>query len=112
MKSSFLVRSRIIIFFVLFFAAILTAKLFYVQVIHGGVYSETADRQYATPSSNIFERGTIYFSEKDGTLVSAATQTSGFKMAINATKIADTEGTYQKLSKIITLDHVDFIKRT
>jgi cell division protein FtsI/penicillin-binding protein 2 len=111
MKSSFLVRSRVTLFFVLFFAAILLVKLFYVQVVNARVYSETADRQYATPSTNIYERGTIYFDRKDGQLVSAATQTSGFKIAINAAKIVGVENTYQKLSKIITLDHNDFIKR-
>lgn len=93
------------------FAGILIAKLFYVQVIHGGTYSQVADRQYSTPSANIYERGTIYFERKDGGLVSAATQTSGFKMAINPDKITDPESVYQKLSKIITLDHDNFITR-
>lgn len=111
MKSSFLFRSRIIIFFIIAFALILLAKLFFVQVIHRKVYGETADRQYATPTSNIYERGTIYFERKDGQLVSAATQTSGFKIAINADKVIDGEGTYQKLSKIINLNHDDFIAK-
>lgn len=111
MKSNFLFRSRIILFFIIVFAAILLTKLFYVQVIHGGVYSETADRQYATPSSNIYERGTIYFERKDGGLVSAATQTSGFKLAIVPNKITDAEGVYQKLSKIVSLDHDYFINK-
>ncbi len=109
MKSSFLIRSRVIIFFLTIFAAILLVKLFYVQVVHGSVYAQTANHQYATPSSNIYERGTIYFSLKGGGLVSAATQTSGFKIAINTTKIANAEATYQKLSKIITLNYDDFI---
>jgi len=79
MKSSFVFRSRIIIFIVMIFAAIFVVKLFFVQVLHGGTYSQVADRQYSTPSSNIYERGTIYFERKNGELVSAATQTSGFK---------------------------------
>ncbi|MFA5931945.1 MAG: penicillin-binding protein 2 [Candidatus Paceibacterota bacterium] len=111
MKSSFVFRSRIIIFFVIIFAAILVAKLFFVQVVHGGTYSQVADRQYSTPSANIYERGTIYFERKDGGLVSAATQTSGFKVAINPDKITDAESVYQKLSKIVTLDHDNFIMR-
>lgn len=89
----------------------LLVKLFFVQVVHGRTYSETADRQYATPSSNIYERGTIYFERKDGQRVSAATQISGFKVAINPNKIVDSENTYQKLSKIISLDYEDFIVR-
>jgi stage V sporulation protein D (sporulation-specific penicillin-binding protein) len=112
MKSSFIIRQRIILFFVLVFAGILLTKLFYVQVVHKSVYAEAALRQYATPSTNIYERGTIYFERKDGGLVSAATQTSGFKIAINTTKITDAETVYQKLSKIITLNYEDFISTT
>jgi stage V sporulation protein D (sporulation-specific penicillin-binding protein) len=111
MKSSFLFRSRIILFCVIVFALVLLTKLFFVQVVHGGAYSEIALHQYATPSTNIYERGTIYFETKDGGLVSAATQTSGFKIAINAGKIVNSETTYQKLSKITTLNHDDFIMR-
>lgn len=79
------------------------------QVVRGNVYSETANRQYATPATNIYERGTIYFERKDGALISAATQIAGFKVAINAGKIIDAEDTFQKLSKIIVLDHDYFI---
>ncbi|MFA5840814.1 MAG: penicillin-binding protein 2 [Candidatus Paceibacterota bacterium] len=111
MKSSFIFRSRIILLLVIIFASILITKLFFVQVVHGGTYSQVADRQYSTPSANIFERGTIYFERRDGGLVSAATQTAGYKMAINPDKVVDAEATYEKLSKIITFDHDDFINR-
>ncbi|MEK7471434.1 MAG: penicillin-binding protein 2 [Patescibacteria group bacterium] len=111
MKSSFVFRSRIILFFIFIFAAILIAKLFFVQFVHSGTYSQTANRQYSTPSANIYERGTIYFKRKDGELVSAATQTSGFKVAINSGKIIDGEAVYKKLSKIITFNYDNFILR-
>ena len=111
MKSSFLTRSRIILFCVIVFAAVLSAKLFFVQVVRGKAYEEAANHQYATPSDNIYERGTIYFERKDEELVSAATQTSGFKMAIVANKIIDEESTYEKLSKIIALDYDNFIRK-
>ena len=111
MKSSFLARSRVILFFVILFSFALTAKLFLVQIVHGNAYSQDADRQYATPSSNIYERGTIYFSRKDGQLVSGATQTTGFKLAVDTTKLTDLENVYQKLSKIIDLSHDEFIQR-
>src|SRR3989338_227523 len=108
MKSSFLPRSRILLFFLLVFAIVLLAKLFLIQIVHSNFYTEAAERQYATPSGNIFERGTIYFTRKDGQLVSAATQTTGFKVAIDPTKITDAEAVFQKLSAKITLNHEDF----
>jgi cell division protein FtsI/penicillin-binding protein 2 len=111
MKYSFLVRGRIVLFCLIIFATVLLAKLFLVQIVQKNVYLEAANRQYVTPSSNIYERGTIYFEDKDGGLVSAATQTSGFKIAIDAGKIINAEDSYQKLSKIIPLDHDDFINR-
>ncbi|MFZ3011845.1 MAG: penicillin-binding protein 2 [Minisyncoccia bacterium] len=111
MKYSFLTRSRVILFFVILFAGILLAKLFFVQIVHGKTYSEAADRQYATSSSDIFERGNIYFERKDGQLVSAATQVSGFKMAINASKITDPEDTYEKLSKVVSIARGDFFSK-
>ena len=112
MKSSFLVRSRIIIFCVFLVALVFLVKLFLVQIVHGNAYKEAADRQYVTPSSNIFERGTIYFESKDGNLVSAATQTSGFKIAIDPSKITDPESVYQKLNAIVPMNHDDFINQT
>ncbi len=112
MKSSFLFRSRIIIFCVAVFASVFIGKLFLVQIIRGEVYSETANRQYATPSTNIYERGTIYFQRKDGGLVSAATQISGFKVAINPSKINKAEEVFQKLSQYLVLDYDDFIKKS
>ncbi len=111
MKYNFLSRTRVIFLCISIFATILIGKIFLIQVVHSSSYSEKADRQYSTPSSNIFERGTIYFSRKDGQLVSAALQTTGFKVAINPTKILVKESVYQELSKIITLDYNDFITK-
>ena len=65
MKYSFLTRSRVVLFCVILFAGILLVKLFFVQIVNGKTYSEVADRQYATASSDIFERGNIYFERKD-----------------------------------------------
>ena len=109
MSSNSLFRTKFVSFFILSFALILIAKLFLVQIVHKNSYSEKADRQYATPSSNIFERGTIYFTQKDGQLVSAAAQTMGFKVAIDPTKVKDPEDLYKQLSEIIILDHDTFI---
>ncbi len=81
------------------------------QVVHRSFYAEAANRQYATPSSNIFERGTVYFSKKDGGLVSAATQATGYKVAIDGTKLKNAEEAYSKISKIVTLGRNEFISK-
>lgn len=111
MNSSFISRINVLFFCILIFALILIAKLFLVQVVHKNSYSERADRQYSTPSSDIFERGTIFFERKDGRLVSAGVQTTGFKIAINPEKIINTEDIYKKLSEKIILDHDEFLAK-
>ena len=112
MKSSFLFRTRILLFFVILFSLALVLKLFYVQILHSSAYSDKADRQYLTPADNVFERGTIFFTRKDGQLVAAALQTTGFKLAINPSKIADAEDIYNKLSGVVAIDHDDFIAKS
>ncbi|MEI7810134.1 MAG: penicillin-binding protein 2 [bacterium] len=103
-------RIKIVSFCIIFFGLVLIAKLFYVQVIHSNSYSETADRQYSTPSSDIFERGSIFFNDKNNNLVSAAVQTLGYKIAINPTKITNAENLYKELLvNIPLLDHDTFI---
>ncbi len=81
------------------------------QIVHREVYSESADRQYATASSDLYERGTIYFQSKDGGLISAATQASGFKIAIDPSKLKDIEDVYTEISKIVVIDRDDFMMR-
>src|SRR3989344_1694197 len=111
MTYSFVFRSRIVLLFIVLFSFVLMAKVFLVQVVHSSAYSESADRQYATPSSNIYERGTIFFESKGGQLISAATQISGSKVAIDPSKISDAEGVYQKLSEVIDINRDDFINK-
>ncbi len=114
MKSSLpssVSRTRILLIVFLLFAIILLGKLFLIQIIHQSSYSEAAERQYATPTGNIFERATIYFSRKDGGLVSAATQASGFIVAINPTKLTDNDNAYEKLNSVIAVGKDDFMAK-
>lgn len=111
MNYSFLWRSRITLLFVFLFSLTLVVKVFLVQVVHNNAYSESADRQYVTPVGNIYERGTVYFQDKSGQLIAAATQTAGFKVAIDPSKIINIADAYEKLSKVITVDHDDFFLR-
>ena len=112
MNFRFFSRIRIVSFLIIIFALILVSKLFLVQVVHSNSYSETANRQYSTPSSDIFERGSIFFSSKSEELVSAAVQTLGYKIAMNPSNIVDVLDSYNKLSEIIPLDFDAFLSKT
>lgn len=84
-------------------------KLFYLQIIHGHSYEQLADRQYVTTTSQVFDRGTIYFTQKDGTHVSAATLKSGFKLAVNGKLIDDPEGLYTDIGSWLDIPKEKFI---
>jgi len=109
--SSFQLRIRIVIACIFLVAAILLSRLFFVQVIHQNFYEERADKQYITPASNIFNRGSIFFSKKDGSLVTAGTVTSGFKLAMIPKDIVDSESDYLKLQPYLQMDHDTFISK-
>lgn len=109
--SSFHSRIRILATCVFLFACILVLKLFFISVIHKNDYSERADRQYATPSGDMFNRGDIFLTKHDGTVVSGGTVISGFKVAINNKNIVDPEALYQSLSPYLAMTHDEFITR-
>ena len=98
--------------FVVFAVVIFIAKLFYLQIIHGHAYEMLADRQYVTNTSNLFDRGSIYFTSKDDNQVSAATLKSGFKIAVSTITMGDPETLYRKIGKILGLEHDAFIAAT
>ncbi|MBF0398399.1 MAG: penicillin-binding protein 2 [Desulfobacterales bacterium] len=107
--KSFRTRIKIISVFIFLGASILVVRLFFVQIIHNNFYSEKADKQYITPASDIFDRGVIFFSQKDGSMGSAATVMTGYKIAISPKNIIDPEVLYNSLSKIIELDYDNFM---
>jgi cell division protein FtsI (penicillin-binding protein 3)/stage V sporulation protein D (sporulation-specific penicillin-binding protein) len=73
------------------------------------MYALRADKQYITPASNIFNRGAIFFSKKDGTLMTAGTVTSGFKLAVVPKDVVDKEDAYEKLDPYIEIDKNTFL---
>lgn len=108
MKSKFKFRIRLLFVLVVAISLILVANLYMVQIVKGEAYRDRAERQYVASSSSIFDRGKIYFSSKDGTILSAATLKSGFTLAINPTKLKNPQYAYEKISAIMPIDAVKF----
>jgi stage V sporulation protein D (sporulation-specific penicillin-binding protein) len=105
------VRIRIISICVIVFSLFLITKLYLVQIVSGQQFNERADRQYIHPSGGVFNRGTIFFQSKDSTLMAAASLRLGYTVAINPKLIKNPEDAFTKLSKVMTLDHSNFIAR-
>lgn len=111
MKEGFKFRIRTIYLFIFLFSAVLITRLFFVQVVKGSYYENLANQQYILPAAEYFDRGAIYFKEKNNQLFSAAILKNGFQAAINPKILENPEDTYQKLSEIIVLDKNDFFQR-
>ena len=81
------------------------------QIVRNDTYSEKADRQYSSASKNIFTRGTIFFQNKDKTLVSGATLRSGFIVAVNPQILINPEEVYEKIKDIVPIERDVFITK-
>ena len=108
MRANFLSRIRIISGLLLLFALIIFSKLYLIQIVNGEYYSEQAERQFLRPAGSLFDRGTIYFENKDGRLISAATLKTGYTIAINNRNLKDAQEAFLKIEKILDLDDEDF----
>jgi len=112
-KHYFQYRIRLFSFFIILFSLLLISRLYYLQIINGDKLAERADRQYVRPVNNIFDRGTIFFTSKDGTEVSAATVKEGFLIAVNPQKVTmSAEEVCSKLKPIVeTINCADVVEK-
>ncbi len=109
--ASFKTRIHIVALCVFLFACILVLKLFSLGIVNQNKYAERADKQYATPTGDMFDRGNIFFTKKDGSLIAGGNVMSGYKVAIKAKDIKDPEGLYTIMSPYTKLTHDEFIKK-
>jgi stage V sporulation protein D (sporulation-specific penicillin-binding protein) len=101
-------RMYIPVIFAVAAVSIFIVKLFYLQIIHGHAYEQLADHQYITTSTQVFDRGTIYFTQKDNTLVSAATLKNGYKLAVNGKLVNDPHVLYSAIGQYLSVPESQF----
>lgn len=109
MRRAVRARLRILSAGLLLVALLLITRLYFVQIVHGRDFSLRADRQYISSSQELYDRGSIYFTRKDGTLLSAASLGTGFTVSINPSQIADPTSTYEKLNAFIPIEQAAFL---
>ncbi|MFZ2303503.1 MAG: penicillin-binding protein 2 [Minisyncoccia bacterium] len=96
---------------VLLVALLLITKLGYIQIARGEYYQNLAESKYFVSSLGSFDRGTIFFSEKNGRKISAATVVPDYTLAIDPTKITNKADLADSLLQHVTFDRADFILR-
>lgn len=104
-------RIRIVSVLVVIFTLFLLTKLYFVQIISASKFSEQADRQYVKPIGGVYNRGTVFFQSKDGTLMAAASLRVGYTVALNPKILKNPEDVYEKLSQFLTLDKIIFLDK-
>lgn len=111
MRAQFRSRIRIILGLIVVVALLILVRLYFLQIVYGADYAQKADRQFASGGSGLFDRGSIYFTRKDGSIISAATLSTGFLVAINPQTLVDPEAAYAAIASVATstLSHDAFM---
>lgn len=104
MKKEVRIRLRRITIVLFAVVLLLGIRLYFVQLVHGRDYSLRADRQYVNSSQELFDRGSIYFTRKDGTPISAAALQTGFIISIQPAKIQHPDTVYTTMNAITPID--------
>ena len=75
-------------------------KLYQVQIVNGEEYGERASGQYVRVPTTLFDRGEIFFSNRGGQTIPAATIKTGYTVAINPTIIDEPAQLYEEIKPI------------
>ena len=79
------------------------------QVMHHADFTKEAESQYIATMPNLYDRGNIYFTQKDGKHVAAASVGSGYVIAIVPKMVESPQKTYDAISPLVSLDHDAFM---
>lgn len=106
-----ILRVRLISFGIIVVSFVFVSKLYLIQVVNGSSYKDKADRQHVSPSSVVYDRGSIFFEDKNGRLTTAANLQVGYTLALNPKAVSDKNFTYSKLSSVVDLDKNIFLTK-
>ncbi len=90
---------------------LILVRLYYLQIIHADYYAQKAERQYIHTKSDLYSRGSIYFTTRDGEQLSAAAVQAGYLLAANPTHIKNPETFCEQVKPYIILDQSLCIER-
>lgn len=108
MRRELRLKLRLLSGAIILLSLIIVGRLYYVQIMKGEDFAFKAERQYESKSQALFDRGSIYFTRSDGTLLSAAGLATGFRIAIDPQHVEDPEAVYALLSSQIELPREKF----
>lgn len=83
---------------------LLIARLYYLQIAQASYYAQKAERQYVHTKSDLYSRGSVMFTTRDGEYLSAAAVQAGYSLAANPTHITDASAFCEKLRSYILIE--------
>lgn len=110
-KMNFKPRFIFLYVFITTVGLLIIGRLFDLQIVKSESYKERANRQFVTPKNFLFNRGTIYFSNKNNDMTIAASMQLTYKLTINPKQITDPENVFNQISQITEIDKDDFFKK-
>lgn len=109
MRSRFVLRARMLCGFFILIAVLLIIRLYFVQIVHGEAYRKSASAQYVEPGQDTESRDSIYFTDKNGELVSAAVMQTGWRIALVPKDVVDANKVYTAMNAITPIDKERFL---
>src|SRR3989338_7943635 len=104
-------RLRLISAFIIAIVLLLIGKLYFLQIVSGKDFRVRAERQYLRPNESIFNRGGIFFQNKDQSLVGSAILKVGFTLGINPKVLENPRAAFEKINAIVPIDEKNFLAR-
>lgn len=105
-------RVRLLSVLLVIGAFLLVARLYQVQIVNAESYQAKAESQYVHTKTNLYTRGSILFTSRDGTTLSAAAVSSGYLLAANPEHITiPAEDFCSSFREIVTIDEAACVSR-
>ena len=86
-RPSVLIRIRLLSGVILLVACLLLYRLYHIQIVYADFYQERAESQYVHTETDLYSRGSIFFTTREGSELSAASIKSGYVLAVNPTHV-------------------------
>lgn len=104
-------RIRLLSGVIVFLGLCLITRLYYLQIAQADFYHDKAERQYVHTKSDLYSRGSILFTTKDGETLSAAAVQAGYLLAANPSHVTDPNAFCDKLKPYLLIEQALCVER-
>lgn len=105
------IRIRILSAAVIVIGLLLLARLYYLQIAQADFYADRAEKQYVHTKADLYSRGSIYFTTRDGELLSAASIQAGYLLSVNPNHVTDANAFCEALRNYLIIEKDTCVER-